>query len=112
MMPGRYAISGFCKKIKFNFCCDITPFEKLNFSSFQVFKEPFSIPKMTTRSQQKKKAEIENPLTENSQNINPVAGTSKSPKVHNENLQEMKTTLRKEIMSDPTKILAKNQKKC
>ena len=37
-------------------------------------------------------------------------GTSKSPKVHTENLEEMKSTLRKEIMSDLTKILAENQK--
>ena len=71
---------------------------------------------MTTRSQKRNaveilvSAEIETPPTGNSQNINPVAGTSKSPKVHNENLEEMKSTLRKEIMSDLTKILAENQK--
>ena len=71
---------------------------------------------MTTRSQKRKAveelvtAEIETHLAGNSQNINPVAGTSKSPKVHPENLEEMKSTLRKEIISDLTKILAENQK--
>ena len=71
---------------------------------------------MTTRSQKGNaveelvSAEIETPLAGNSQNINPVAGTSKSPKVHPENLEEMNTTLKKEIMSDLTKILAENQK--
>ena len=70
---------------------------------------------MTTRIQKRKaveelvSAEIETPLAGNSQNINLVAGTSKSPKVHTENLEELKSTLRKEIMSDLTKILAENQ---
>ena len=54
--------------------------------------------------------EIETPLPEISQNENPVAGTSKSPRVISENLEDIKTTLRKEIMSDLTKILAENQK--
>ena len=71
---------------------------------------------MTTRSQKRKaveelvSVEIETPLAGNSQNINPVVGTSKSPKVHTENLKEMKSVLRKEIMSDLAKIVAKNQK--
>ena len=70
---------------------------------------------MTTRSQKRKAAEelvsteVETPLPEISQNENPVAGTSKS-KVISENLEDIKTTLRKEIMSDLTKILAENQK--
>ena len=38
-----------------------------------------------------------------------VAGTIKSPKVQTENLEEMKSTLRKKILSDLTKILAENQ---
>ena len=71
---------------------------------------------MTTRSQKRKtveqlgSAEIETPIAGNSQNTNPVVATSKSPKVHTENLEEIKSTLRKEIMSDLAKILAENQK--
>ena len=61
---------------------------------------------MTTRSQKRKaveglvSAEIETPLAGNSLNINPVVRTSKSPKVQTENLEEMKSALRKKIMSD------------
>ena len=55
-------------------------------------------------------AEIETPLAGSSQSINPVAGTSKPPKVHTENLEEMKFTLRKEILSDRAKNLVENQK--
>ena len=46
----------------------------------------------------------------NNQSENPVAGTSKSPKVRTENLEEIKSPLRKVILSDLTKILAENQK--
>ena len=49
-------------------------------------------------------------MPETNQNSNPVAGTSKSPRVLTENLEEIKSSLRKEIMSDLTKILAENQK--
>ena len=71
---------------------------------------------MTTRSQKRKaveelvSTEIETPMPETSQNLNPVAGTSESPRVLTENLEEIKSSLRKEIMSDLTKILAENQK--
>ena len=71
---------------------------------------------MTTRSQKRKAAEelisteIETPLPENTPSVNPVAGTSKSPKVSADNLEEIKSSLRKEIMSDLNKILAENQK--
>ena len=71
---------------------------------------------MTTRSQKRKaveelvSTEIETPLPETSQNSNPVVGTSKSPRVLTENLEEIKSSLRKEIMFDLTKILAENQK--
>ena len=71
---------------------------------------------MTTRSQKRKvveelvSAEIETPLTGNSKNKYPVAGTSQSPKLHTENLEEMKFTLRKDLTSDLAKILAENQK--
>ena len=72
--------------------------------------------KMTTRSQKRKaveelvSTEIETPIPETSQNLNPVAGTSKSPRVLTENLEEIKSSPRKEITSDLTKILAENQK--
>ena len=70
---------------------------------------------MTTRSQKRKaedlvSAEIETPLVGNIQNIKTVVGTSKSPRVQTENLEEMKSVLRKEIMSDLAKILAENQR--
>ena len=71
---------------------------------------------MTTRSQKRKaveelvSTEIETPLPETSQNSNHVAGTSNSPRVLTENLEEIKSSLRKEIMFDLTKILAENQK--
>ena len=71
---------------------------------------------MTTRSQKRKaveelvSTEMETPITEVNQNLNPVAGSSKSPRVTTENLEEIKSSLRKEIMSDLTKILAENQK--
>ena len=71
---------------------------------------------MTTRSQKRKaveqlvSTEIETPIPETNQNFNAVAGTSKSPRVLTENLEEIKSSLRKEIMSDLTKILAENQK--
>ena len=71
---------------------------------------------MTTRSQKRKaveelvSTETETPILETNQNLNPVAGTSKSPRVLTENLDEIKSSLRKEIMSDLTKILAENQK--
>ena len=71
---------------------------------------------MTTRSQKRKaveelvSTEMETPITEVNQNLNPVVGSSKSPRVISENLEEIKSSLRKEIMSDLTKILAENQK--
>ena len=71
---------------------------------------------MTTRSQKRKAVEelvstgIETPVPEISLSENPVAGTSKSPRVISENLENIKSALRKEIMTDLTKILAENQK--
>ena len=71
---------------------------------------------MTFRSQKRKavdelvSTEIETPIPETSQNLSPVTGTSKSPRVLTENLEEIKSSLRKEITSDLTKILAENQK--
>ena len=71
---------------------------------------------MTTRSQKRKAVEElvsvdqETPLSGNNQSENPVVGTSKSPKVQTENLEEISSSLRKEILSDLAKILAENQK--
>ena len=71
---------------------------------------------MTTRSQKRKAVaelvpeDLEVSLAENSPSENLVASSSKVPRVEPESLVEIKTFLRKEIMSDLTKILAENQK--
>ena len=76
----------------------------------------FFFSKKTTRSQKRKEVEQptsieqESPLSGNNLNENPVAGTSKSPKVRAEKLKEINFILRKEILSDLTKITAENQK--
>ena len=70
---------------------------------------------MTTRSQRRKdvaelvSGDFETSIVENNSSENLVAGPSKVPRVEPENLEEIKTSLRKEIMSDLTKIL-ENQK--
>ena len=69
---------------------------------------------MTTRSQKKKavaelvSGDFEVSITENNLPENFVASSSKSPRIQPENLDEIKTSLRKEIMSDLSKILAEN----
>ena len=71
---------------------------------------------MTTRSQKRKavaelvSGDFEASLAENNSTENLIASSSKNPRLELENLEELKTTLRKEIMSDLTKILAENQK--
>ena len=71
---------------------------------------------MTTRSQERKavaelaSGDFETPVVENNSNENLIAGPSKNPRIETENLEEIKTSLRKEIMTDLSKILAKNQK--
>ena len=71
---------------------------------------------MTTRSQKRKavaelvSGDFEASLAENNSTENLIASYSKNPRLELENLEEIKTTLRKEIMSDLTKILAENQK--
>ena len=71
---------------------------------------------MTTRSQKRKavaklaSGEFETPTADNNQSVNVLPGPSKSPRIPPENLEEMKTTLRKEIMSDLAKLLAETQK--
>ena len=71
---------------------------------------------MTTRSQKRKavaelvSGDFEVSLNENGSIENLIPSSSKNPRLELENLEEMKTTLRKEIMTDLTKILAENQK--
>ena len=71
---------------------------------------------MTTRSQKRKavaelvSGDFETSITGNNSTENLIACSSKNPRLESENLEELKTTLRKEIMSDFTKILAENQK--
>ena len=71
---------------------------------------------MTTRSQKRKaiaelvSGDFEDSLAENNPPESLIAGPSKSARLEPENLEEIKTSLRKEIMSDLTKILAENQK--
>ena len=71
---------------------------------------------MTTRSQKRKTiAELvsgafEVSVPENSPSENPVASSSKVPRVEPESLVEMKNISKKKLMSDLTKILAENQK--
>ena len=71
---------------------------------------------MTTRSQKRiivvelASGDFETPVVENNSNENLIAGPSKNPRIETENLEEIKTSLRKEIMADSTKILAENQK--
>ena len=72
---------------------------------------------MTTRIQKRKavaelvSGDFETSITKNNPSENLVAGPSKIPRVEPENLGETKTSLRKEIMSDLTEMLAENQKK-
>ena len=71
---------------------------------------------MTTRSQKRKavaelvSGDFEASLAENNSSENLIASSSKNPRLELENLEEIKTSLRKEIMSNLTKILAENQK--
>ena len=70
---------------------------------------------MTTRSLKKKavaellSGDLEASIAENTPSENLIAGPSKAPRVEPENPEEIKLTLRKEIMLDLTKILAENQ---
>ena len=71
---------------------------------------------MTTRSQKRKavaelvSGELETSVAENSQSKNLTAGPTKTLRVEPEILNEIKTSLRTEIMSVLTKYLAENQK--
>ena len=72
--------------------------------------------KMTTRSQKRKtiaelvSGEFEASVAENNSSENLIAGPSKTLRIEPENLNEIKTSLRKEILSDLSKILAENHK--
>ena len=71
---------------------------------------------MTTRSQKRKvvaelvSGDFEIPVNENIPFEDLIAGPSKTLRIEPENLDEIKTSLRKEILSDLSKILAVNQK--
>ena len=99
--------------------CQFLPFRCLKvdksvfFEEFILVKAFLYLPlKMSNRSQNRKaveelvSAEPEIPIVKNNQKEYLVAGTSKSPMVHPEKLEEIKTFLRKAIMSDLSKLLA------
>ena len=71
---------------------------------------------MTARSQKRKtvaeldSGDFEASIAKNTPSENLIAGPNNVPMVEPENLEEIKTSLRKEVMSDLTKILAENQK--
>ena len=71
---------------------------------------------MTVRSRKRKATVEPNPtnletsLTDNNQTEELIPGPSKNPRTYSENLDDIKSSLRKEIMSDLTKLLAENQK--
>ena len=71
---------------------------------------------ITTRIQKRKavaeliSGEFEASVAENCLLENLVAGPSKTLTVEPENFEKIKTSLRKEIISDLTKVLAENQK--
>ena len=71
---------------------------------------------MTNRSQKRRavaelaSGDFETSEAENIPSEGLIASSSKGPKTESENLDEIKTSLRKEIPADLTKILAENQK--
>ena len=70
---------------------------------------------MTTRSEKRKAAvglfpaRLETLLADNSQAEDLKPGRRKNPRTHSENLDDIKLSLRKGIMSNFTKILAENR---
>ena len=68
---------------------------------------------MTTKSQKRKavadlaSGDFETFIAENNTTENLVAGPSKNPRIEPENLEEIKTSLRREIMTDLLKSLSK-----
>ena len=71
---------------------------------------------MTTRSHKRKavaelvSGDFDAIVVENAQPENLIAAPSKTLRVEPENVDEIKTSLRKEIMSDSAKMLAGNRK--
>ena len=71
---------------------------------------------MTTRSQKRNAVaelvfgQFEASVAENSRSENLIAGPGQTFRVESENLDEIKTSSRKKIMSDLTKTIAENQK--
>ena len=71
---------------------------------------------MTTRSQKTKavaevvSTNLETHVAESIQFEDLVAGSSTTPRIHPETLDENKMSRRKEMITDPTKIVAENQK--
>ena len=71
---------------------------------------------MTTRSQKRNavaelvSGDFETSIAENNTTENLVAGPNKHPRIEHEYLKELKTSLRREIMTGLTKLLAENQK--
>ena len=127
MMLGRYKyVIHTCKSVSFDllcnnqFCSVIITYPKenksLKNSTFPKILSLFLSIKMTTRSQKRKavaelvSGDFETSVTENFPPETLVASSSKIPRIEPESLAEIKTSLRKEIMSDLTKILAENQK--
>ena len=75
---------------------------KFFFEEFNKYRRNSSpLSKMTARNQKRKAVEelvsqdIETLIGENNQTENLVAGPSKSPRVHSENIDETKTSLKK-----------------
>ena len=70
---------------------------------------------MTIRSQKRRSiaelvsGESETSEPENIPSGDLIASSSKAPRIESENLDEIKTSLRKEILADLTKILAEYQ---
>ena len=81
-----------------------------------TFPKILSLSLSTTRSQKRKavaelvSGDFETSVAGNSPSENLIASSSKVPRIEPEGLAEIKKSLRKEIMSNLTKILAENQK--
>ena len=54
--------------------------------------------------------DFEASIAEKTPSANLIAGPSKVPREQPENLEEIKTSLKRETLSDLTKLLAENQK--
>ena len=86
------------------------------FDEFTISKDLFSRLKKTTRRQKRNavaelvSGDFDASIAEKNTTENLVAGPSKNPRIEPENLEKRKTSLRREIMTDSTKILAENQK--